>query len=1336
MAAQGTPSPPAAPAAPVPPVPSRGRRWQRAVLWLLAALALYALLGFLAVPRVLHGQLTERLSAALARPVSIGRVEFNPFSMVLRVRDLSVAEPSGDAELAGFALLEANASWRSLYRFAPVLSSLSLQQPRVRLARDAQGRYSIQDLIDAWRSRPPAEPGPPPRFSVANIVIDDGRFEFDDARAGARHHLTAFALRVPFVSSLPVDDDVYVEPSLHASLDGAPFALQGRSLPFSPTRESVLDIELDGIDLTRFTGYSPLPLPVELRSGRLDATLEVAFLQPPGAVPSISVTGQAALAALELRAPDGAPLAAVEAIAAEKIALAWPENRYSVARIALAAPDLVVERKAGQARFLEPVLAALERGSGDGRAAAPARRAASAKAATPAATSTPAASAPAPGPAPAASAPASGPAPAASTPAPGPAPAAAPTPAPLPTAQWRVDEIRLTGGKLAVADQRFDPRPLRLEARALDAAVHRLDSDPAVPAEFTLSFELAGGERAEAAGTWQWHDGSADARVKLSQLALQPWWWLAEPHVALDATGGVLALDARIRVAPATDSTPTLRVDEASARLEDLSLRQRWDKRTVLVVPQLALDAVSIDPAQRRIELGTLATRGGRLLVRREADTRFNLQRIVAADPGADAHGAETTTPAAPPANARQADAGAPAWSVALHELALDGYRVDVEDQRGGKAANLHVNDVDVTASALSTAGQSPPGQVALRARVERRGTLSVNGRLGLNPLAANLRLAARNLVIVPLQPYFTEYVNALVSSGTFSAAGDLRLAAGARGGAPVVSWKGRAAIADFAAVSRDAGSELLRWKSLAIEAIDFASEPLRAELGEIVLSEFYARVVLDADGRLNLRDLLVDRPAPAPEGAPARARSARTDRARPAQPDTTVPTEISGIPTEAPAPSSAARRTATLEPSERGTALPANLRIGGVRLVDGNIDFTDLFIRPNYSANLTGMNGRVSRLAAGQPGDVELRGRIDNTGSVEVLGRIDPLAESLFLDLKASATDIDLPRLTPYSARYIGYGIEKGKLSAQVAYKVENRELSAENHIVLDQLTFGEKVDSPDALKLPVLFAVSLLKDRNGVIDVNMPIGGSLDDPQFSIAGLVLRIIGNLIVKAVTAPFALIANLGGASGAELSWIGFAPGGAALEGGATGKLETLAKALDDRPGLKLDVSGRADPSADREALRRRALERAIKAQKLKETVSGGDAAAIDQVKIEPQEYEKYLTLAYRAAEFDKPRNAIGLLKSQPREEMERMLLAHFEAGDAELTRLANARAQAVKDWLVTNGRIAGERVFVVAPKTSNDADARAPARSETPTSDAAAQSGRTPPGPRVDLSLK
>ena len=148
-------------------------------------------------------------------------------------------------------------------------------------------------------------------------------------------------------------------------------------------------------------------------------------------------------------------------------------------------------------------------------------------------------------------------------------------------------------------------------------------------------------------------------------------------------------------------------------------------------------------------------------------------------------------------------------------------------------------------------------------------------------------------------------------------------------------------------------------------------------------------------------------------------------------------------------------------------------------------------------------------------------------------------------LDLAGKARDIELPPLTPYSVKYAGYGIEKGKLAFDVHYRVENRKLAAENRLVLDQLTFGERVESPTATKLPVLLAVALLKDRHGVIDIQLPISGSLDDPQFSVGGLIVRVIVNLITKAVTAPFALLASAFG-GGEELSTLSFAPGSASI----------------------------------------------------------------------------------------------------------------------------------------------------------------------------------------------
>ena len=299
---------------------------------------------------------------------------------------------------------------------------------------------------------------------------------------------------------------------------------------------------------------------------------------------------------------------------------------------------------------------------------------------------------------------------------------------------------------------------------------------------------------------------------------------------------------------------------------------------------------------------------------------------------------------------------------------------------------------------------------------------------------------------------------------------------------------------------------------------------------------------------------------------------------------------------------------------------------------------------------------------------------------------------------MKASVRDIDLPPATPYAVKYAGYGIQKGKLSVKVSYLIDKRKLSAENNVYLDQFTFGDRVESPSATTLPVLFAVALMKDKNGVIDVDLPVSGSLDDPQFSVGGIVVKALVNLVTKAVTSPFTLLGALAGGGGEELAYLEFAPGSAALEGEGEKKLGTIAKALDARPGLKLEVSGRADPGADRDALKRAAVDREIRGAKLKDK-GGAKALSIDEVAVAPEEREKYLAAAYKAAKFDRPRNAIGLLKEVPPAEMEQLMLANAKVADDDLRQLANARAQSAKGWLVESGKVAPERVFIVAAKT-------------------------------------
>jgi hypothetical protein len=345
--------------------------------------------------------------------------------------------------------------------------------------------------------------------------------------------------------------------------------------------------------------------------------------------------------------------------------------------------------------------------------------------------------------------------------------------------------------------------------------------------------------------------------------------------------------------------------------------------------------------------------------------------------------------------------------------------------------------------------------------------------------------------------------------------------------------------------------------------------------------------------------------------------------------------------------------------------------------------------------------------MSAEQAGDVTVSARIDHSAPVDVQGRIHPFAKELSLDIAAKARDIDLPSLTPYAAKYAGYGIEKGQLTFDVRYQIENRKLSAQNRLVLDQLKFGERVESPTATKLPILLAVALLKDSRGIIDIRLPISGSLDDPKFSVGAIIVQVIVNLITKAVTAPFALLsAAFGG--GEELSTLPFVPGSAVLGADAQKRIDTLAKALADRPALKLDIAGRADPATDREALRHAAVDAAMRHEKMKALVAAGTApASVDQVSIAADERTQWLTAAYREAPIpDRPRNMLRMLKDLPPAEMEAMLLANAKVDDEALRALANARALAVQDALVAKG-IADSRLFLIAPKLGGETGAAA-----------------------------
>jgi hypothetical protein len=829
--------------------------------------------------------------------------------------------------------------------------------------------------------------------------------------------------------------------------------------------------------------------------------------------------------------------------------------------------------------------------------------------------------------------------------------------------QLEIESIKLQNGRVAFLDE-TNARSFRTRVEAVELAVTGFSIEPGKEARYEASFKTDLGVSAQIGGALTLAPLGASGKVKIDGLKPRDYAPYYEAFLTADVTDGTLGTSGEFQFR--TDGpAPALTLKGVEATVQALRVVQRADKQELLRTAKLNVAGLDLDLDKRSIAIASISASELRTLVQRARDGSFNFARLVASDPAAAK--AASPAPAAKPAAAAAPSA---AWTYAIKRIAIERAGVRYEDATTSPSATATVEPLQLAIDNVTSAKGSRV-QLKLQTGVNKTGRVTTGGWLSFDPLATELALDVKALEIFPFEPYFAPFMNLSVSSGNVSTQGRLALSVPPNE-KPRLTYTGDATLADLASTDKASSQDLLKWRSLFLGQIDFALEPLAVRIRDIALSDFFSRLIITPDGQLNLQGLLakgsdkaVDNAAP-PASAPAKPEAGAAAPSTPAAP-------------------------------------PNDIKIGRVTLQGGTVDFSDFFVKPNYSANLTNLTGAVTEITPETAGDVDLRGRVNNTGALEIAGKLNPLAANLFLDIKAEARDIDLPAMTPYSAKYVGYGIEKGKLSVKVAYKVEDKKLTADNNVYLDQLTFGDKVESPDALKVPVLLAVALLKDRNGVIDINLPISGSLDDPEFSLGGIIVRVIVNLIVKAVTSPFALLSAAFGGESAELGYLEFEPGLAKLNDTAEGKLKTLGKALNDRPGLKLDVSGRTDPEADREGLRKAKVDQLVRAQKAKELArKGAPAASADAVTIEATEYPRFLTEVYRAADFPKPRNAIGMVRELPVPEMEKLLLTHTQVSDGDVRELANRRAQTAKDYLVEQTGIAAERIFIVAPKSGNE----------------------------------
>ncbi len=739
--------------------------------------------------------------------------------------------------------------------------------------------------------------------------------------------------------------------------------------------------------------------------------------------------------------------------------------------------------------------------------------------------------------------------------------------------------------------------------------------------------------------------------ISLTNISIPHYLAYAPAQLRITVPSGLLDIIMKATYRQYRNRAPML-VLSGESRIRDLKVALRGAKDEFLRIPLLSVKDISLDLEKQKAEIGALTTRGGWLSVVRSGDGRMNVASIMAARPKA----------AAQP-TARPSPSGSPSLTVGLNSFLMEGYTVRMLDHSLAEPFSLTIDDIACRAGNISTA-EKTRGSLALSMRVERKGKVSVEGGFTVVPPSAELAANIRGIPLKPVQPFLAGRTQVLLSGGALNVNGNLSISTTEAGGMNT-AFKGKLGVNKLSLLDKRTAEELLSWDSLYLSGMDIRNEPLFAHIREISLSNFSSRILISENRTVNLQ-------------------------------------EIFTAPTQTPAPEAAASppgKTAAAE-SPAETA-PRTIRIDAVTLQGGTVNFTDDSITPRFSANLLEIGGRISGLSseADTTGEVELRGMYDRYAPLEITGKVNPLRDDLYVELRADFKDMDLTSVSPYSGRYAGYTVQKGKLSFRLDYLIVKNKLDAKNNVFLDQFTFGDRVESPEATKLPVRLAVALLKDRNGKIDLDIPVSGQLNDPKFSVGGVVLKVIVNLLVKAATSPFALLSAIFGGN-EQIDHAEFEYGSADLSDGTKKKLDILGKALHERPALSMDMAGHADPEKDREGLKQVLLLRRVKSQKIRELAGKtGETQELESIVVTPEEYPRYLKKAYKAEKFPKPRNFIGFAKDLPVPEMEKLMLTNLKVTDEDLRELAGERVRAVRDYLLQSGKVEAERLFVVEGKT-------------------------------------
>jgi hypothetical protein len=893
--------------------------------------------------------------------------------------------------------------------------------------------------------------------------------------------------------------------------------------------------------------------------------------------------------------------------------------------------------------------------------------------------------------------------------------------------EFTLDEFQLENASVDFEDASV-PGPFRTLIKPLSLQVKNLTTRTNSNAEFQFQLTTDAHERIELAGSASLNPKQGSGGLKVGAVSLPRYQPYVSPFFKGVIASGKSDLALQFTAAISADA-PEAAITNLIFSVSDLKVQAPDQQENVLDLANFRINEVSASLADHQVLVGGVDLEKAAISARREKDGLINLLALLNTPTNSAAP--EAAAPASEPAPPGEK---APEWRASLGSVAVIDCSIRFEDRTTPKPGLLEIDGITARLQGIQFPSNAPV-QTELTAKLNTSGTITVTGKALPYTPAFEGEVRVENIDLPRFQPWVEATAPVGIPTGAYGMNGKVNYGSEK----PTLRFTGEMSLKNFALQEQAAQKELVRWDDLGITGIGFEMDPNRLDIEQIRFAGLKTTVIIGPDKRMNFMSAM--------PGSTTGTNAVPVANASPAS---------NAVPVAA-TPEIAAQRQPTNAPP---AAAPFPVKLNELALENASLYFSDESVQPPAVFEVKKFGGQVKGLST-EPGTTatfEFAGNIDEASPFGMHGQLKPLPQDLDFELAFTNRSLQLTSFTPYMEKFAGHPLSKGRLSLDLSYTVQGGQLVASNSVRIDQLTLGPRNDSPDATKLPVKLAVALLKDRNGLISLDLPLEGRLDDPEFKVGPIILKVIGNVITKAATSPFKLLGSLVG-GGEELGWIEFAAGEARLLDSETNKLAKLVQALADRPALNLEIEGSVDRSLDREALARQMLLERIRDTRVQELKDIGQVPQDPKaLEIEPAHYERLLraalvkefgtnlspilrefatslaetnramtqarakqpekkSLLARAAGWIpfKKKNSpaavarrqnkadAALLKENPEigaltsDLMERLLASKIEVPEDSFTKLTQARAAAVQAALATQEAMA-ERVFVITPK--------------------------------------